>query len=115
METVAQSARPTDVDHFPRKALVIPALIPVIVLAIIVIVALAGADLNPHGFTGILIGVMMAWAGVATLVQLAFLPRAILMLLRGPTARTTENVLTTGFAVVFAFTVVLHSLVALLA
>src|SRR3712207_1996461 len=91
---------------FPRKALVIPGLIPLALLGALFGAETIGIRLNPHGIPGIIVLLVMIWGFAAGLFELVIIFRAAMQLARSPVLRITENLLAISFAVLFVLSMI---------
>ena len=87
--------------RFPWRALVFPPLVPVVVFALMLLAGALGVEGNVHGGVGVILGLAGIWSLGTFVALLFFLPKAIAMLRREPSLRSTEYVLATAFASLF--------------
>lgn len=99
---------------FPRRSLVLPGLVPVVVLGATLGLDALGMHLNPHGIAGILTLMMMVFAVGAALYELVIVTRAVRLLKQFPALHTTDNLFALLFAVTFTVAMLLLTLRALL-
>jgi hypothetical protein len=99
-------SRAADVaEAFPRKALVIPGLIPLAILGLLFGADAVGAKLNPHGFSGVVVLLVMVYGVVAGVFEVFLIARTLPQLVRMAALRTTQNLLAILFAAVFVIVV----------
>ena len=87
--------------QFPRRALLIPSLVPLAVLVVVVLVIALGGTIEAHR-PGLLLGLLaVLWVPAAIVLELFLVPISIWLLIRYPVLRTRENWLALACAGVF--------------
>jgi hypothetical protein len=111
---MVNSALPSEATHgandISRKALVLPAAIPIGIISVVLLLDVLGGNFNPHGLAGIVVILVIVGSIGAMLLELYLVTRAIRKLATVPALRTPQNLIAICFGGSFAVFVLLYGM-----
>jgi hypothetical protein len=83
------------------RALVVPALIPLVIASVFLVYFTLGSEPNPHAAGGLFFTLVSVTSAIAALIECALVPLSVARLMRHPGLRTRANILSVAFGAVF--------------